>query len=179
MTQTFSGELPKILRILAFPAGVLPFGPALTRAVRRLARRRPEVFERLGPFGRSSFLIEPTDLDISFLMIPAGREAQIRCVRRGADLPSDVQIRAPLLVLLGLLDGTFDGDALFFNRVISVSGRTDALVALRNAIEEAELSPSNFLGIGGMAAKVLDGSVSRGLDIIRHFSETSAYGRPS
>ncbi|WP_053239728.1 ubiquinone anaerobic biosynthesis accessory factor UbiT [Pleomorphomonas koreensis] len=179
MADHFRGELPKALRILAAPAGLLPLGPALTLAVRRFARRKPAVFERLGTYGQCSFLIEPSDLDISFLMVPDGVRAEVKCLRRRASQPADVTVRGPLLVLLGLIDGTFDGDALFFNRAISVSGRTDALVALRNAIEDAELTPADFVGVTGTLGRLVDRSVFGGLGLARRFTGSPVAGEPS
>ena len=54
----------------------------------------------------------------------------------------DARIAAPLIVLLGMIDGTYDGDALFFSRDLVIEGDTEAVLALRNAIENAELAPS-------------------------------------
>lgn len=179
MAEHFRGELPRLLRILAAPAGFLPLGPALTLAVRRFARRKSAVFDRLGEYGKCSFLIEPSDLDVSFLMVPDGTRAEVKCMRRRANQPADVTVRGPLLVLLGLLDGTFDGDALFFNRAISVSGRTDALVALRNAIEDAELTPADFVGATGSLGRLVDRSVIGGLGLARRFTGSPIPGEPS
>ncbi len=179
MAEHFRGELPRLLRILAAPAGFLPLGPALTLAVRRFARRKPAVFDRLGDYGKCSFLIEPSDLDVSFLMVPDGPRAEVKCLRRRASQPADVTVRGPLLVLLGLLDGTFDGDALFFNRAIAVSGRTDALVALRNAIEGAELTPADFVGATGGLGTLVARSVIGGLGLARRFTGSPIPGEPS
>jgi predicted lipid carrier protein YhbT len=49
-------------------------------------------------------------------------------------------IRGPLLALLGLLDGNFDGDALFFSRDITVDGDIGAVLALRNAVDDAQIN---------------------------------------
>jgi predicted lipid carrier protein YhbT len=167
MVERFQGELPAAFRILTLPAAFLPLGRALTFAVRRFARRKPQLFDRLGEYGRLTFLIAPTDLDFAFLMVPDGARAEVRTLTRRAGVSADVTVKGPLLTLLGLLDGTYDGDALFFNRAISVSGRTDALVAFRNAIEDAELKPSDFVGLSGQIAAALDRSVFRGLDFAR------------
>jgi O2-independent ubiquinone biosynthesis accessory factor UbiT len=43
-----------------------------------------------------------------------------------------------LAALLGLVYGAFDGDALFFSRDLVVEGDTGAMLALRNAIDNAE-----------------------------------------
>jgi predicted lipid carrier protein YhbT len=40
---------------------------------------------------------------------------------------------------LGLAHGRFDGDALFFSGEIAVEGDIEAILALRNALDDAEL----------------------------------------
>ena len=72
-----------------------------------------------------------------------------------------------ILMLLGLLDGTFDGDALFFHRTVSVSGQTEAIVALRNAIEDAELTPADLLNLNGEAARLADRGILGSLNLAR------------
>ncbi|MGO9544292.1 MAG: SCP2 domain-containing protein [Rhodomicrobium sp.] len=159
MAESFQGELPYLLRLLAAPAGVLPLGFFLTRSLRDLARRRPVLFERLGEHRRTLFFIEPTDLSYAFLIVPDGTDAEVRMVSKDASAASDVVVRGPLLSLLGILDGTFDGDALFFSRSIAISGKVDALLALRNAIEDADLKPSDFIGLGKIIGSMADGLI--------------------
>ena len=38
---------------------------------------------------------------------------------------------------MGLVDGSYDGDALFFSRDLVVEGDVEAVLALRNAIDDA------------------------------------------
>lgn len=168
------GELPALFRRL-FPSFTgLPLGPLLTLSLRSLARRRPQLFDRLGEHRSASYRIDPTDLAFSFIVVPDGKMALVRVVGRDDPATSDVTIKGPILMLLGLLDGTLDGDALFFHRVISVSGRTEAVVALRNAIEDAELLPSDLLGLRGTLARLADAGVLGGLSAARHLAERSA-----
>ncbi len=165
-------NLPAFARRVPAVAG-LPLGPLLTMSLRSLARRRPTVFERLGDFRQSQYLIDPVDLPFAFMVVPDGAAAHVSVVRRDALPPSDVVIRGPILMLLGLLDGTFDGDALFFHRAISVTGRTDAVVALRNAIEDAELRPSDLLDLRGELGRIADRGILGGLDLARRLLSRS------
>jgi predicted lipid carrier protein YhbT len=165
-------SLPAFARRVPAVAG-LPLGPLLTMSLRSLARRRPAVFERLGDFRQAHYLIDPVDLPFAFVVVPDGPAARVNVVRRGALPPSDVVVRGPILMLLGLLDGTFDGDALFFHRAISVTGRTDAVVALRNAIEDAELRPSDLLDLRGELGRIADRGILGGLDLARRLLSTS------
>ena len=167
MADHIKGELPRLVRLLLHPAGAPPLGLFLGRAIRRLARRRPGLFERLGPHRTARFLIEPTDLAFSFLVIPDGEGTSVRIARTGRPPAYDVAVRGPLLMLMGLLDGTYDGDALFFNRIISVTGRTEALLALRNTLEDAELTPSDLLGLRGNAANLVDIALFRAVGVAR------------
>lgn len=165
-------SLPGLIRRLpAFPAR--PFGPLLTQALRSLARRRPGAFERLGEFSKARFLIDPTDLPFAFHVVPDGRKAVVRATAKESTTAFDVVIRGPILLLLGVLDGSLDGDALFFHRTIAVRGRTEAVVALRNAIEDAELQPSDLLGLQGAIARYANSGIIRGLDLARRFVSNS------
>lgn len=174
MTDHQPGGLPLPLRLLAKPLPLLPIGTVLSLAVQRLAARRPGIFDRIGPYRNCRFRIAPIDLDFDFLLVPDGTRARVDTISRKAKVASDVQIGGPLVDLLGLLDGTLDGDALFFTRTITVSGRTDAVVALRNAIEDAELRPADLLGVSGRFGGLVDRAVLGGIDALRRLTAASA-----
>jgi predicted lipid carrier protein YhbT len=174
MAASDEARLPALVQWLVPPFAGLPLGPLLTRSLRSLARRRPAVFDRLGDHRAARFLIDPVDLPFAFLMIPDGESAVVRVVSKDETLPSDVTIRGPILMLLGLLDGTFDGDALFFHRTVSVSGQTEAIVALRNAIEDAELTPADLLDLSGEAGRIADRSILGGLSLARRILSSAA-----
>jgi predicted lipid carrier protein YhbT len=161
-------NLPAFARRMVPPFAGLPLGPFLTLSLRSLARRRPQIFERLGEHRHACYLIDPTDLPFAFSVVPDGASAVVRAVSRSnTQTSSDVTIRGPILVLLGILEGTLDGDALFFHRAISVTGKTEAVVALRNAIEDAELRPSDLLGLTGTLGRFADAGILGGLDVAR------------
>ncbi|MDQ2634876.1 MAG: lipid carrier [Pseudomonadota bacterium] len=167
-------SVPAFARRFLPPAAGLPLGPLLTLSLRSLARRRPELFERLGEHDSARYLIDPTDLPFAFVVIPKGTAATVQVVVGSSPAPSNVVIRGPIMMLLGILDGTFDGDALFFHRTISITGRTEAVVALRNAIEDAELRPADLLGLKGMAARLANDAILGGLDVVRRLSTSAA-----
>src|SRR5208282_1636479 len=102
--------------------------------------------------------------------------AEVKMEGKKASKASDVIVRGPLLSLLGLLDGTFDGDALFFSRSISISGKVDALLALRNAIEDADLRPSDFIGLGGGIGSLADSLVLNAVAMARRLAGAPAGG---
>ncbi|MFQ5566735.1 MAG: SCP2 domain-containing protein, partial [Paracoccaceae bacterium] len=125
-------------RLLApLPAG--PLSLVLGRVARTVAERHPAMFARLGPHAAKRFLIDPTDLPFCFLIRPLPARPRIEAQRRAAAAAWDCRIAGPLAALLGMVHGTYDGDALFFSRDIVIEGDTEAALALRNAIDDAEL----------------------------------------
>ncbi|OUS19891.1 sterol-binding protein [Rhodobacterales bacterium 59_46_T64] len=118
-------------------APVAPMSMALGGFVARLAQRHAGMFRRLGAYGRSRFVIDPTDLPVSLALEPRGGCPRVQ-VSRGP-LHGDARIAGPLAALLGMVHGAYDGDALFFSRDLVIEGDTAAVLALRNAIDDAEL----------------------------------------
>jgi len=51
---------------------------------------------------------------------------------------SHARIAGSFLDLFDLIDGSLDGDALFFSRKLRVTGDTEAVVALRNALDDVD-----------------------------------------
>ena len=119
----------------------------LTAAVRGVAERRPEVFERLGEARRADFVIAPSDFPVAFRLRPDGAAGEVRVVRRDDPEPCAARITGPLVLLLSLLDGSADADAAFFSRRVRIEGDTDATVALHNTLEAAEISLADLLGV--------------------------------
>ncbi len=175
--QAADTRLPAFVRRLLPAVAGLPLGPVLTLRLRALARRRPALFERLGDYRCERYFIDPADLSFAFVVVPDAERSVVRSAGKGEAATCGVVIRGPLLALLALLDGTADGDALFFNRVISIGGRTEAVLALRNAIEDAELRPSDFIGVGGTLARLLDAGILGGLDTVRRFAASAPVRR--
>jgi len=116
---------------------------ALDALMRLLARRHPGIFERLEDLGEDVILIAPDGLPWHVLLAPGCAPPRATLVRADdpvpADPPARATIRAPLPVLLDLVEGKIDGDALFFSRTLVISGDTEAVVMLRNAIESSEV----------------------------------------
>ena len=125
-------------RLLApLPAG--PLSLVLGHLCRGMAERHPGLFTRLGPHAEKRFLIDPTDLPFSFLVRPKPSGPRIEARRSVTAADWDCRIAGPLAALLGMVHGAYDGDALFFSRDIVMEGDTEAALALRNAIDDAEI----------------------------------------
>ncbi len=139
----------------------------LTAAVRGVAGRRPEVFDRLGDARRADFVIAPTDFPVAFRLRPDGRAGEVRVVRREDPEPCAARITGPLVLLLSLLDGSADADAAFFSRRVRIEGDTDATVALHNTLEAAELSLVDLLGVRPPLREPLTRAAAAALAVLR------------
>ncbi|MEO3431417.1 SCP2 sterol-binding domain-containing protein [Pelagibius sp. CAU 1746] len=131
--------LPQPLRIFLQPLPLFPLRFALSRVVARMAVERPAIFRRLGSHADKVYLIDAVDLPFVFRLRPVAARPSIDLCRRSAAEPWDARIAGPLAALLGMIHGSFDGDALFFSRDIVVEGDTEAVLALRNALDDAEI----------------------------------------
>lgn len=110
----------------------------LRRLIVAIRRGNPDLLDRMGPHATARFLIDPLDLPILFLVQPAN-PVPISCLRKPAACIWDARIAGPIAVLLAMINGVLDGDALFFSREIAIEGCTDAVLAMRNAIDAAEI----------------------------------------
>jgi len=112
------------------------------RLVEGTADRHPSLFVRLGAHATTTFLIDPVDLPFVIRLYPARVERRVALARRDKTGVCDARIAGPLAALLGLVHGAYDGDALFFSRDLTIEGNTEAVLALRNAIDDAEIDLS-------------------------------------
>ncbi|MBB3593786.1 putative lipid carrier protein YhbT [Rhizobium sp. BK529] len=119
-------------------AGIVPL-PIAARAAsllfQQVLKSHPRLFDRLGDYRYSSFGFAPSDLAFEFVIRPAG--GTIRIFRRGSAPEADARIGGPLLLMLGLVEGRLDGDAVFFARKLTVTGNMEAVLALRNALDDS------------------------------------------
>lgn len=133
------GPLPTIPPLVALamrPLPLLPLQLVLAGVLQRIDRRNPGLFDRLGAHARARFGIKPIDLPFAFVV--EAKPPRLSVVR---DLPRglDARISASLANLLALLEGRVDGDALMFSRELVIEGDVEAVLALRNAIDDAQL----------------------------------------
>jgi len=128
----------RLPRFVLAPLPLFPLQPVLRRIVTRLVRDRPELFARLGQHERKRFLIDPTNLPFVLMLQPHPERPVLQAVRRWQPVQYDARIAGTALTLLGMIDGRLDGDALFFTRDLIVTGDTEAVVSLRNALDDLE-----------------------------------------
>ncbi len=136
-------RIPRFPSPLALPLRVLPLAPisaSLTAYSRKIAKSHPSLFRRLGEHDHTRFILDPTDLPFVICLDPNGGVPRVTVVRGRGE--GAARIAGPLAALLGLVHGAFDGDALFFSRDLVIEGDTAAALALRNAVDDAELDLS-------------------------------------
>lgn len=133
-----AGRLPKIIGLLTAPLPLFPIQPILRGIVRQVARRRPELFERLGPHIHSTYVIDVKELSFVLRLRPDPDAPELSAHRRSETIASDATIAGPFSALFDVMDGAADSDALFFSRDIQISGNTEAAVCLRSALDDLE-----------------------------------------
>lgn len=139
---------------------LFPFQVASSFAMAIMMRRHPSVFERLSGLGRPTFLIEPRELPFGFLLRPGEARPRIEIVADPSVIQPTARIRGSLRTLIELLEGRIDGDALFFSRELTVEGSTEAVVALRNAVDGADVDVvADLLSILGPLSRPARGIV--------------------
>lgn len=138
-TRTAVSVLPPVVAAILRPAPLAPLALAAKHVLRAVVRHHPGIFERLGTHAHKRFGLQPTDLPFAFVLRPAPPSPTVRIVRHLPQRGWDARIIGSIAALAGLADGRFDGDALFFSRDLVVEGDIEAVVALRNAIDDAGL----------------------------------------
>lgn len=148
-------RLPSWLRRAVAPLPLAPLQPVLSLMLTRIGRLHPGLYERLGEHAGKRFGIVPTDLPFAFVLETDPRRPAARAVRR---LPrgTDARIKGPLAGLIGMAEGSLDGDALFFSRALAIEGDIEAVLALRNALDDARLDLGTVLfgGFGPAGERV-------------------------
>ncbi len=125
---------------LAPPIPLFALQPLLGHIVTTIAGRHPELIARLGDNCRKRFLIDPHNLPFFLLLQPDPDRPRLKAYGRARDIEHDVHISGTFLTLLRMIDGQSDSDALFFNRDLTITGDTEAVVALRNALDNMDVT---------------------------------------
>ena len=141
--QTTPALSPALLLGFALrPAPKPALQAVATLAMAALLRSHRSVFERLEGLANRDFLIDPVDLPFRFHLSAALPSPRLYVIGEDEEpeAPVAATIRGPLPALIDLLEGRIDGDALFFSRALAVEGDMAAVVALRNAVDGADIS---------------------------------------
>lgn len=135
----------------------LPFlQPLLHRIITKTVQRRPELFDRLGVHKSKRYLIDPLNMPFVFLLFLDPDNLALRAYRRNQNVHHDARIAGTFLTLLDMVDGQIDGDALFFTRDLIVEGDTEAVVVLRNALDNLKGSiADDIASVFGFSARLM------------------------
>lgn len=127
-----------------------------------IRRSHPLMFQRMGPLEGAWFAILPQDTSLMFFLRASSFSPRLLALKQDTPHPHtpSATITAPLAVLLDMLSGRADGDAVFFGRDLRITGDMEAVLALRNALDGAAINPSEdlaaFLGpLSGLMQGVL------------------------
>jgi len=112
--------------------------PLLKKIVKRIGATNPDMFDRLGSHQQAYFLIDPVNLPFALVLHPDPANPTFRAWPRNAVPACDARISGKFLDLFQLVDGDQDGDALFFSRGLDITGNTEAVVCLRNALDDVD-----------------------------------------
>lgn len=149
--------VPPALELLLRPLPLFPLRLALQQVAESLGRRRAGLFTRLGDHTGKVFLIDPTDLPFVLRLKPNPAQPTVEPRRRQEAGHWDARIAGPLAALIGMVHGAFDGDALFFSRDIVIEGDTEAVLALRNTLDNAEIDlPAEIAAAFGPIGSALE-----------------------
>lgn len=140
-------HLPRSLIWVARPLPLMPLTLLLTRLTRQLLHRHPRLQRRLGAYADHRFLLDLTDLPFLLLLEPGTSTPRVSAHPRQRVPDHDTRIAGLTSAFLGMMHGSLDGDALFFSRDLVIEGDTAAGLALRNAIDDAELDLTVELGV--------------------------------
>ncbi len=147
----------------------------LSRAVdalmRRMERAHPKLFQNLARLKPAIVHVEPIDIPHRFELKYGGDDkAKVRLLQKWDQGTADAHIKGNLDILLNLLEGRIDGDALFFTRGLVITGDTAAIVALRNTLDREEIDLfSDITGMFGPLSK----PVGRALTAIGRIRENA------
>jgi len=118
---------------------------ALAAVMSRTAARHPELLSRLPQNCRGDVLITLTDLRLTLALHLDPPQARLRIATAADRAAAVAGICGAVQVLIDLAEGRVDGDAMFFSRDLAFDGDTEIVVALRNALDGADLSVADFL----------------------------------
>jgi predicted lipid carrier protein YhbT len=160
--------LPRLAQLLMARLPAPALEQLSTLILRAMQRRHPRLFEGLARLPRSVVSIEPTDLPHRFTL-GLGRSPFTLTVSRQATTRADATVKGSLRSLLDMLDGRIDGDTLFFDRAITLTGDASVVMALRNTMDREDLDLERELrsllgpleAPAGRAARKLEHAVTR------------------
>lgn len=131
--------LPAAARLGLWPVPTAVIEFILDQVAQSIAHRHPEILARLAAHVGKAFMLVPTDLPFVFVLTVKSHAPVALVLRSRDDIRVDATISGSFAALLGLVHGRYDGDSLFFSGDLVIEGDMEAVLALRNAIDNAEI----------------------------------------
>jgi len=149
--------IPAPLHLMRAGLRVLP-EPALRAVLRRISaslpRNHPDLVRRLARVAPGRYLFEPADIDHRFLVCIGDGSVVLTLAAAGET--ADATMRAPLAMLIDLLEGRVDSDTALFTRDIIIVGDMNRAVAFRNMLDGETVNlVGDFLALFGPLEKPL------------------------
>lgn len=164
--------------VAALPAELvaLPLAFALDTVI----RRHPDLVDRLTSLKGRALVVAPTDVPhpLALGLTVSGRPWLRVATLADLDTAAAV-IGGPVHLLLALLEGRVDGDAVFFTRALAVEGDMSVVVALRNALDGESIDlKAELLDALGPAGYMLAGLERLASRVIRLWGSDDGSRRP-
>lgn len=157
-------------RFLLRPMPIFALQAVFDRIVFHIFKDRPDLFTRMGENAKKSILIDPVDVPFVLVLKPDLKTPELRVHRSADGVQFDASITGDFQSLFRMIDTQLDGDALFFSRDLKIAGDTEAIVSLRNAMDDVEGSiASDVAALHGPPGLVA-------LSYLRHRNRTHGYG---
>lgn len=121
------------------PFPLAPLNHLLARAMKQMHGRHSHIFDRMEGVDDVAFYIDPVDLPFAIRLDAEAKAPRLKAIRKSERPAGMTRIAGSLASLLAMLEGRIDGDALFFSRELTIEGDTEAVVALRNAVDGSEI----------------------------------------
>ena len=160
--QMFSPMLIAGLALAPLPLSALQ--PFADRAMAQTLKRHPNLLARLSGHADGIIGIDPVELPFVFLLDPAPSRPRLLLARDFAQVPTIARIRGSFATLVALCEGRLDGDSAFFARRLVFEGDTEAVLALRNAIDSSDITVRREIEafLGAFARPVLRAAETAG-----------------
>ncbi len=113
--------------------------PLVRRLNNVMRRRHPDLVSNFASLDPAVLHVLPTGLRHRFALAFGGGRLDISLLGIDENSMASATIKGDLSVLIDLLEGRYDGDAMFFSRELQISGDTSAIVAVRNTLDREEL----------------------------------------
>lgn len=132
-------RVPDTISSALRPLPLLPLEIFLQQLARNIVTRHPDILTRIGRPTLLRFGIDPSDVPFAIEIVLRSGMVDVHLRRELDERSLHARIGGTLAALMRLVDGDADGDALFFSREIIVTGDIAAVLALRNAVDAAEI----------------------------------------